>query len=388
MQKYKKIIEFIRSIYLNPKSQLQNPKFIALHEPVFVGNEKKYLNECIDSTFVSSVGKYVEKIEEWIADYVGAKYAIAVVNGTSGIHAALVALGVGRDDEVITQPLTFIATANAISYTGAKPVFVDVDLETLGMSPKSLNNFLKNNCEIIDNKCINKITKKIIKACVPMHTFGHPCRIDEIKEICDKWNLELVEDSAESLGSFYKNRHTGTFGKAGIFSFNGNKIVTSGGGGMIVTDDENLAKKLKHLSTTAKMPHRWEYFHDEIGYNYRMPNLNAALLLAQLEKLDKFLENKRELAKKYEEFFKSIGIKFIKEPKNSKSNYWLNAIELENKAQRDEFLEYTNNNGVITRPIWTLMNKLPMYKICQNDGLENSKYLEERIVNIPSGVVL
>jgi aminotransferase in exopolysaccharide biosynthesis len=390
--KLRKIVDFIKKIY--------KKDFIALHEPVFVGNEKKYLNECIDSTFVSSVGKYVEKIEERIADYVGAKYAIAVVNGTSGIHAVLVALGVGRDDEVITQPLTFIATANAIIYTGAKPVFVDVDLETLGMSPKSLEGFLKNNCEIIDNKCINKTTKKIIKACVPMHTFGHPCKIDEIKTICEAWNIDLIEDSAESLGSFYKNGHIGTFGKVGVFSFNGNKIVTSGGGGVIVTDDEKLAKKLKHITTTAKAGFRvkdlgfreklpnWEYFHDEIGFNYRMPNINAALLLAQLENLDMFLKNKRDLAKKYKEFFESIGIKFINEPKYSKSNFWLNAIMLDNKNQRDEFLEYTNNNKVMTRPIWTLMNKLPMYEDCQKGDLKNSEYLEERVVNIPSGVVI
>jgi len=380
MKKCNKIVGFIKDIY--------KKDFIALHEPVFTGNEKKYVCDTIDSTFVSSVGEYVNKAEEKICEITGAKYAVAVVNGTNGLHLALKAAGVDIDNEVITQALTFVATANAISYAGAKPVFVDVDLDTLGMSPESLENWLKENAIKKGNEIFNKTTGNRIKAVVPMHTFGHPCRIDEIKEICDEWNLELVEDSAESLGSFYKNRHTGTFGEIGVFSFNGNKIVTSGGGGMIVTDDEELAKRLKHFSTTAKVPHKWEYFHDEVGYNYRMPNLNAALLLAQLENLDKFLENKRDLADKYEEFFKSIGIKFIKEPENSRSNYWLNAIELENKAQRDEFLEYTNNNGVMTRPVWTLMNRLPMYKNCLNDGLENSKYLEERIVNIPSGVVL
>lgn len=379
MKKCNKIVEFIRDIY--------KKDFIALHEPVFIGNEKKYVCDTIDSTFVSSVGKYVNKVEEKICEITGSKYAIAVVNGTNGLHLALKVIGVKEGDEVITQALTFVATANAISYAGAKPVFIDVDLDTLGMSPENLKNWLEKNAIKKENETFNKTTGNRIKAVVPMHTFGHPCRIDEIKEICDEWNLELVEDSAESLGSFYKNRHTGIFGKVGVFSFNGNKIVTSGGGGMIVTDDESLAKRLKHLSTTAKVPHKWKYFHDEIGYNYRMPNLNAALLLAQLENLDKFLENKRGLANKYEKFFKSIGIKFIKEPENSKSNYWLNVIELENKAQRDEFLEYTNDNGVMTRPIWTLMNKLPMYKNCLNDGLENSKYLEERIINIPSGAV-
>ena len=380
MKKCNKIIEFIKNIY--------KKDFIALHEPVFIGNEKKYICDTVDSTFVSSVGEYVNKVEEKICEITGAKYAVAVVNGTNGLHLALKVVGVNEGDEVITQALTFVATSNAIVYAGAKPVFVDVDLDTLGMSSKSLRKWLEKNAIKKENETINRTTGNRIKAVVPMHTFGHPCRIDEIKEICREWNLELVEDSAESLGSLYKNKHTGTFGKVGVFSFNGNKIVTSGGGGMIVTNDENLAKKLKHLSTTAKVPHKWEYFHDEIGYNYRMPNLNAALLLAQLENLDKFLRIKRDLAKRYKKFFENIGIEFINEPKNAKSNFWLNAIKLKDINERDEFLECTNNNGVMTRPIWTLMNKLPMYKNCQNDGLKNSKYLEERIVNIPSGVVL
>ena len=380
MKKCNKIIEFIKNIY--------KKDFIALHEPVFIGNEKKYICDTVDSTFVSSVGEYVNKVEEKICEITGAKYAVAVVNGTNGLHLALKVVGVNEGDEVITQALTFVATSNAIVYAGAKPVFVDVDLDTLGMSSKSLRKWLEKNAIKKGNETFNKTTGNRIKAVVPMHTFGHPCRIDEIKKICDEWNLELIEDSAESLGSFYKNKHIGTFGKVGVFSFNGNKIVTSGGGGMIVTNDENLAKKLKHLSTTAKVPHKWEYFHDEIGYNYRMPNLNAALLLAQLENLDKFLRIKRDLAKRYKKFFENIGIEFINEPKNAKSNFWLNAIKLKDINERDEFLERTNNNGVMTRPIWTLMNKLPMYKNCQNDGLKNSKYLEERIVNIPSGVVL
>ena len=378
--KFEETINFIKEIY--------KKDFIALHEPVFIGNEKKYLNDCIDSTFVSSVGKYVNLVEEMIADYVGSKYVVATVNGTSALFVALKLVGVNNKDEVITQSLSFVATANAISYLGAKPIFLDVDLDTLGLSPKSLKKFLENSCEIVDNKCINKTTGKTIKACVPMHTFGHPCKIDEIKEICDKWNIELVEDAAESLGSFYKNRHTGTFGRIGAISFNGNKIITAGGGGVIVTDDEELAKRAKHITTTAKVPHPYEYIHDEIGYNFRMPNINAALLVAQLENLDKFLENKRELAKRYEEFFKKIGIEFITEPSNAKSNYWLNAIKLKNKQQRDEFLEYSNKNKVMTRPIWRLMNKLPMYENCQKDDLKNAEYLEERIVNIPSGVVL
>lgn len=379
---YKNIVDLIQELY-------QTKEFIPLHEPRFLGNEKKYLNDCIDSTFVSSVGKYVDMFEEQFAKKVGSKYAIATVNGTSALHISLILADVTQDDEVITQPLTFIATCNAISYIGAKPIFVDVDVDTMGLSPKALQEFLEFNCEVVDNKCINKTTNKTIKACVPMHTFGHSCKIKEIKAICDKWNIILVEDSAESLGSYYNNKHTGTFGQVGAFSFNGNKIITSGGGGVIVTDDETLAKKAKHLTTTAKIPHPFEYVHDRIGYNYRMPNINAALLVAQLEQLDKFIENKRELALKYEEFFKnSDDIDFIKEPKNSKSNYWLQSIIVKNIKQRDKFLEFTNKNGVMTRPIWRLMNKLEMFKDSQCGSLENSKYLEQRVINITSSVIV
>ncbi len=377
-----KLVEFIQSIY-------KSKEFIPLHEPKFIGNEKKYLNDCIDSTFVSSVGKYVDRFEKEFALYIGSKYAVATVNGTAALHISLLLADVQRDDEVITQPLTFIATCNAISYIGAKPIFVDVDLDTMGLSPQSLKNFLVENCEIAHEECINKTTNKTIKACVPMHTFGHPCKIDEIKEICDKWHIALVEDAAESLGSHYKQKHTGTFGKVGAFSFNGNKIITSGGGGVIVTDDENLAKKAKYITTTAKIPHPYEYAHDEIGYNYRMPNLNAALLVAQLEQLDKFLKNKRELAEKYKKFFSaSRDIKFVKEPKNASSNYWLQAVILKDLQTRDEFLDYTNKNGIMTRPIWKLMNELEMFKDAQCANLDNAKYLEQRVVNISSGVNL
>jgi aminotransferase in exopolysaccharide biosynthesis len=375
------IVDFIKQTF-NTK------EFIPLHEPKFIGNEKKYLNDCIDSTFVSSVGKYVDTFEKEFAKTVGSKYAIATVNGTAALHISLLLADVKRDDEVITQPLTFIATCNAISYIGAQPVFVDVDLDTMGLSPDSLKNFLENNCEIQDNKCINKTTGNIIKACVPMHTFGHPCKIDEIKEICDSWNIALVEDAAESLGSFYKNKHTGTFGKTGAFSFNGNKIITSGGGGVIVTDDEALAKRAKHITTTAKIPHPYEYVHDEIGYNYRLPNINAALLVAQLEQLERFLVLKRDLATQYKDFFADENIDFIEEPKDSKSNYWLQAVLLNDINQRNEFLEVTNKNGVMTRPIWRLMNELEMFKDCQSTTLENAKYLEQRVVNVPSSVRL
>ncbi len=377
-----KFIKFVQGIY-------KTKEFIPLHEPKFLGNEKKYLNDCIDSTFVSSVGKFVDKFEEDFAKKVGSKYAIATVNGTSALHISLLLSGVKNNDEVITQALTFVATCNAISYVGAKPVFVDVDLDTMGLSPKSLKEFLIANCEIINNECINKTTKKIIKACVPMHTFGHPCKIDEIKEVCDEYNIALVEDAAESLGSYYKEKHTGTFGVFGVFSFNGNKIITSGGGGVIVTDDEELAKRAKYISTTAKVPHKWEYVHDEIAFNYRMPNLNAALLCAQLEQLDGFIQNKRELALKYKKFFQdNDDIEFIKEPKDSKSNYWLQAVIVKDIKNRDNFLDFTNKNGVMTRPIWKLMNELEMFKNAQCSNLDNSKYLEQRVVNISSSVVL
>ncbi|WP_428024985.1 LegC family aminotransferase [Arcobacter sp.] len=375
-----KIVDFI-------KMSFNTKDFIPLHEPRFIGNEKKYLNDCIDSTFVSSVGKYVDIFEEEFAKKVGSKFAIGTVNGTAALHVSLILANVEKDDEVITQPLTFIATCNAISYIGAKPIFIDVDLGTMGMSPDSLVEFLVKNCEINGNKCINKTTKKTIKACVPMHTFGHPCEIDKIKNICEEWNITLVEDSAESLGSYYKGKHTGTFGKLAAFSFNGNKIITSGGGGVIVTDDEALAKRAKHITTTAKIPHPFEYVHDEIGYNYRMPNLNASLLVAQLEQLEKFLENKRDLANKYQEFFKDIpNIDFIMEPENTISNYWLHAVLVKDISQRDDFLSFTNSNGVMTRPIWKLMNELEMFTDCQKSNLKNAKYLEERIINIPSSV--
>lgn len=374
-------VNFIQNLY-------RTEKFIPLHEPRFNGNEKAYLNECIDSTFVSSVGEFVDRFETVFARTVGAKYAIATVNGTAALHISLILAGVERDDEVITQPLTFIATCNAITYCSAKPVFVDVDLDTMGLSPKSLEAFLTENCEIRDDKCINKTTGKIIKACAPMHTFGHPCKIEEIKALCDEWHIALVEDAAESLGSYYKHKHTGTFGCVGAFSFNGNKIITSGGGGVIVTDDEALATRAKHITTTAKVPHKWEYVHDEIGYNYRLPNLNAALLCAQLEQLQGFLENKRGLAAEYKQFFESQNVRFIEEPQESRSNYWLNAILLDDLQQRNEFLDYTNSNGVMTRPIWALMNKLEMFKVCQCDTLTNAFFLEERIVNIPSSVRL
>ena len=378
---YETAIDFIRSIY-------GSEGVIPLHEPRFIGNEKKYLNDCIDSTFVSSTGKFVDEFEEKIAKYTGAKYAVATSNGTSALHIALLLANVAKNDEVITQPLTFVATCNAISYCGANPIFIDVDKETMGLSPLSLQAYLKKNAFIKNQQCINNNTGRVIKACVPMHTFGQPCRIDEIKEICDKYNISLIEDAAESLGSFYKDKHTGTFGQMGVISFNGNKIITGGGGGCVITDDEILAKRAKHLTTTAKVSHKWEYIHDMIGYNYRMPNLNAALLVAQLENLESFLLNKRELAMMYKDFFSDKACHFVEESLHSKSNYWLNTIILKDKEQRDLFLEEANSKGVTIRPVWTLMNKLTMFKHSQCDGLTNVEWLEERVVNIPSSVVI
>ena len=378
---FEDFINIVRKIY-------QTNSTIPLHEPRFIGNEKKYLNQCIETTFVSSVGKFVEKFEYDIAKFVGTKFAIAIANGTSALHLSLILAGVDKDNEVITQPLNFIASCNAISYCNAKPLFIDVEKDTMGMSPLALRYFLEKNTIIKNKKCVNKKTKKIIKACVPMHTFGHPCRIDEIKKICDEFGLFLIEDAAESLGSFYKKKHTGSFGELGIFSFNGNKIVTSGGGGCIVTDNKALALKARHLSTTAKVSHKWNFDHDMIGFNYRMPNLNAALLVAQLEKLDEILINKRELAMSYEKFLKNLEYTFFKEPKECKSNYWLNSIILKNKHQRDKFLEETNSCGIFTRPIWKLMNKLPMFKRSYKTDLSNSEWLYDRVVNIPSSATL
>ena len=375
------IVEFIQDAF-------STKDFIPLHEPRFVGNEKNYINECIDSTFVSSVGKYVGELEENIASYTGAKYAIATSNGTSALHISLLLANVGQSDEVITQPLTFVATCNAISYCGAKPIFIDVDKDTMGLSPSSLKYFLENNTTVKNKQCINNKTSKVIKACMPMHTFGHPCRIDEIKEICDRYHVFLIEDAAESFGSMYKGKHTGTFGQMAAFSFNGNKVITSGGGGCIITNDKILAKKAKHLTTTAKVPHKWNFNHDMVGYNYRMPNLNAALAVAQLENIDDFLNSKRKLASSYEIFFSSTDYIFFKEPDKSKSNYWLNTIIFKNKQERDNFLEFSNKNNVMTRPAWTLMNELKMFKDCQSMDLKNAKYFALRAVNIPSSSVL
>ena len=379
---YSQVTDFVHQLFGTEET-------VPLHAPLFIGNEKKYLNECIDTTFVSSVGKFVDRFEEEIAAYTGAKKAVVCVSGTNALHMAMMLVGVEREDEVLTQALTFIATCNAICYIGAHPVFIDVDMETLGLSPNAVKAWLEKNAELKNGICYNKRTGRRVKACVPMHTFGHPVKIDELVQICNEWHIELVEDAAESIGSLYKGKHTGTFGKVGAISFNGNKTITTGGGGMLLFQDEELGKFAKHLTTQAKVPHRWAFVHDHIGYNYRMPNINAALGCAQLENLERYVENKRETAQIYADFFKNVpDITFFTEPENCRSNYWLNVVMLKDKAAQQEFLEYTNDYGVMTRPVWELMNRLEMFKHCESDGLKNTEWLADRIVNIPSSVRL
>lgn len=375
---YKPVIQFIRDTFNTPEA------FVPLHAPWFGGNEKKYLLDTIDSTFVSSVGAYVNRFEDMMAEITGAKHVIAITNGTTALHLALILAGVKRDEEVITQPLTFVATANAITHAGGIPVFVDVDKDTMGMSPAALSAFLEEHTKKENGVIINKHSGRRIAACVPMHTFGFPARIEEIAAICEAYNIVLVEDAAESLGSYVDGKHTGTFGLLGTFSFNGNKTVTCGGGGAIVTDNDEVAKLAKHLSTTAKIPHPYEFVHDAVGYNYRMPNLNAAVACAQLEMLPQILENKRELAHIYHSYFNNEPIRFVTELPGTKANYWLNTIVLNSLEERNAFLEATNGQKVMTRPIWQLMNKLPMYEQCQCGPLDNAEWLEQRVVNIPS----
>lgn len=374
-----KIVQIVKSIY-------PQEGFIPLHEPRFNGNEKKYILDAIDSTFVSSVGAYVDQFEEMMMNITQTQKAVAVVNGTSALQVALRLAGVKSGDEVITQALTFIATTNSILYNGAKPVFIDVDYDTMGLSPQAVSNFLEEFCELRDDGCYNKKTNNKIAACLPMHTFGFPIKLNELLNVCNKWNIPIVEDAAEAIGSEYNGKPVGQFGKIGAFSFNGNKIVTSGGGGAIVTNDIEIGKRAKHLTTTAKVPHPFEYVHDEIGYNFRMPNLNAALACAQLENLNQFVENKRKLADRYASYFFENGIKFRTELPKTKANYWLMCLELEDKKERDAVLDFTNRNGVMTRPIWQLIYKSKFYSDFQRDDQKNASILEDRIVNIPSSV--
>ena len=399
MADYSKTIDFIKLVY-------GYQEFTPLAVPVFVGNEKKYLNECIDTTFVSSVGQFVDRFEKDMAEYTGSKRAVVCVSGTNALHMAMILVGVKQDDEVLTQALTFIATCNALSYIGAHPVFLDVDRSTMGLSPNAMKEWLQNNAEVRKNTrvseldksldfayqedelaCYNKNTGRRIKACIPMHTFGHPVRIEEIAELCKEWHIELVEDAAESIGSTVKGKHTGTFGTVGAISFNGNKTITTGGGGMMLFQDEKLGDYAKHITTQAKIPHRWEFRHDHVGYNYRMPNVNAALGCAQLEMLDKYVDSKRKIAAEYEEYFKNVQeIEIFVDSPDTRSNYWLNAVILKDKEAQLNFLAQTNDNKVMTRPIWELMNRLPMFEKCENDGLKNTIWFADRVVNIPSSV--
>ena len=377
------IIEAIRSV--------AGSNYLPLHEPIFDELEKENLKNCIDTTYVSTVGQYVNDFEQNIAKFTGAKYAIAVVNGTSALHLALKLIGVDINHEVICPSLTFIGTVNAISYLGAKPHFVDCDERTLGIDPIALINWLDEISIKKGNKTFNKKTGRIISAIVPMHTFGHPAKIDEILKISKEYNLKLVEDAAESLGSFYKKKHTGTFGDIGILSFNGNKIITTGGGGALLTNDESLAKSAKHISSTAKVPHKWRYIHNEIGFNYRLPNINAALGCAQLKKINKFLDAKRKLFFKYKEVLESIdGIKLFNEPKNSRSNYWLQTIILDIgfENELEDILKNTNQKNIMTRPAWNLIHEFDMYLDCPKSPLSVSESLSKRIINIPSSAFL
>jgi aminotransferase in exopolysaccharide biosynthesis len=374
------LVQFIREQY-------RSDDFIPLHAPVFAGHERDYVADTIESTFVSSVGAFVDRFERDMAAYTASPRAVATVNGTAALHIALKLAGVLPGELVVTQPLTFVATCNAIAYCSAEPLFIDVDRHTLGLSPTALDAWLTEHAEVGDDGlCRTRADGKVIRACVPMHTFGHPADLDGLVSVCARWQIVLVEDAAESLGSLYKGRHTGTFGALGTLSFNGNKIITTGGGGMILAN-EALGTHAKHLTTTAKKPHPYEYVHDEVGYNYRLPNLNAALGCAQLEQLEAFIANKRELAARYAEHFQGSDLKFFTEPADCRSNYWLNAVICEGHEQRDALLKATNDRGVMSRPIWALMNHLPIYAHCRKGELSNAEWLEARVVNLPSSVL-
>jgi perosamine synthetase len=364
---------------------------VALHEPRFAGNEWAYLKDCLDSTFVSSVGRYVDRFEADLAAYTGARHAVAVVNGTAALHVALQLAGVQAGDEVLVPALTFVATANAVAYCGAIPHFVDSEERTLGLDPQALRDYLGTTTELRDGRCVNLATGRVIRAVIPMHAFGHPLDIEGVLALARDFHLEVVEDATESLGSTIHGKHTGTFGRMGVLSFNGNKVITTGGGGAILTDDTELAKHAKHLTTTAKLPHRWAYVHDEIGYNYRLPNINAALGCAQLEQLSGFVEAKRRLHARYQTAFAGISeAHILVEPEGCRSNYWLQTLLLDEPVAdlRDELLQATNDAGLMTRPVWMLMHNLPPYRACPSMPLPVSGSLEKRIINLPSSVTV
>ena len=377
-QKTDDLMAFVRSIY--------GDEFIPLHRPVFNGREREYLVRAVDSNFVSSVGVEVNRFEDMVAEYTGAKHAISCVNGTAALHVSLILAGVEQGDEVLSQPLTFIATCNAISYTKAKPVFIDVDRDTMGMSPAALSAWLTTNTHQKDGHCVNKNSGAVVRACVPMHTFGLPLRIKEIADICKAHNIVLIEDAAESLGSWVGDTHTGNFGALATLSFNGNKVITTGGGGMILTNDSELAQRAKHMTTTSKIPHPYEFVHDEVGFNYRMPALNAALGCAQMEMLPQMQAIKATIAQRYQDYCAENDWNYVHPLPGTQANYWLNALCLDDLATREAFLKQTNAGGVMTRPVWRLMNELEMFKDCEHDGVVNAKWLEARIVNIPSSV--
>lgn len=360
----------------------------SLHEPDFSGNEWSYVKECIDTGWVSSVGKFVDRFEQQLAEITGVKRAVAVVNGTAALHVALQLVGVKHGDEVVVPTLTFIATANAVSYCGAIPHFVDSEYATLGLDPLALRHYLSEISELRPDGCFNKQTGRRIRAVVPMHAFGHPVDLDALLDVCNCYQLQLVEDAAESLGSAYKGVHTGNHGRVAALSFNGNKVVTTGGGGAILTNDEDIGRQAKHITTTARVAHKWSFIHDQVGYNYRLPNLNAALGCAQLENLPRFVEQKRKLASRYREAFASVkGVQFFSEPAFAHSNYWLNVLLLDQPdlALRDAVLEATNSQGIMTRPVWTLMHRLPMFIDCPRmPDLRVSENIEQRLINIPS----
>lgn len=374
------LVDFIRELY-------QSNEFIPLHAPTFQGNELKYVSETIESTFVSSVGKFVDEFERKMEGFTGAAKAVATVNGTAALHAALYMAGVKRGDYVITQALTFVATCNALHHMGAEPIFIDVSKVSLSLCPVALDNYLRENAFSNESGCFHKTSQRRISAVVPMHTFGHPAELDELVAVCQKWHLSLVEDAAESLGSYYKGKHTGTIGELGALSFNGNKIITTGGGGMVLCRDAALGARTKHVTTTAKVPHPYEFFHDEPGFNYRLPNLNAALGCAQMEVLPKFLQQKREIAQQYQQYFSGTEFSFVTEPDYAQSNYWLNAVICPDMKSRDQLLKVTNDSGVMTRPIWKLMHRLPMFQHVPRGSLAVSKWLEGHLVNLPSSPV-
>lgn len=374
------LVEFIRDTY-------KTNELISLHEPSFGGSELSYVTDAIKSTYVSSVGKFVDEFEKGIERYTSSPGAVSTVNGTAALHTSMYAAGVGAGDIVITQALTFVATCNAIYHMGAQPLFVDVSKSTMGLCPRSLESFLEENAILEVNGAFLKSSRKRIRAVIPMHTYGHPVELDEILEVCKKWKLVLIEDAAESLGSFYKGRHTGTIGKFGAISFNGNKIITTGGGGMVLCSSKDIKQTVKHLTTTAKVPHPYNFFHDCAGFNYRMPNINAALGVGQLETLNEFLLKKRNLAMHYKAFFESSDYSFFDEPANTHSNFWLNTVICPNIDMRNELLHKSNSMGVMMRPAWTPMHKLPAFKNSPRSDLTNTDWFESRLVNIPSSPV-